>query len=290
MHPTLQSAIVQRLSSNFSTAGKVHVQTLGGGSINNAYRLEVAGNAVFCKTNSATKFPHLFLREKEGLQLLAQAGIKTPAVIGCFEEDDKQVLLLEWIREGERSAAFWQTFGEQLAMLHQTRGSRFGLENNNYMGSVPQSNTPHESWCAFFAAERLAPMVNRCAAKNLLTKTHLRQLEALQHKLTNIFEEEPPSLVHGDLWSGNFLCNQSSEPVLIDPAVYVGHRSADLAMTNLFGGFHQTFYRSYHHHFPLPTNYEEQWAVCNLYPLLVHLFLFGHSYLLQIERTLQRFA
>lgn len=290
MHPTLQSAIVQRLSGNFCTTGKVHVQPLGGGSINDAYRMEIAGNSVFCKTNSATKFPHLFSREKEGLQLLAQTGIKTPAVIGCFEEEGQQVLLLEWIREGERNTAFWQTFGEQLAMLHQKRSSRFGLENNNYMGSVPQSNTPHESWCAFFAAERLSPMMERCAAENLLTKTHLQQLEALKQKLTSIFDEEPPCLVHGDLWSGNFLCDQTSEPVLIDPAVYFGHRSVDLAMTTLFGGVRQPFYDAYHYHFPLPANYAEQWAVCNLYPLLVHLYLFGCSYLLQIERTLRELA
>jgi len=290
MNPTLQQAIVQRLSGNVSTGGKIDVHPLGGGSINEAYRIEVTGNAVFCKTNSATKFPQLFSREKEGLHLLAQQGIKTPAVIDCFEEENQQVLLLEWIQEGERSTAFWQTFGEQLAMLHQTKGSRFGLPNNNYMGSVPQANTPHESWCAFFAKERLSPMVDRCAGKNLLNQTHLRQFEALQKKLTAIFEEEPPCLVHGDLWSGNFLCNQSSEPVLIDPAVYFGHRSVDLAMTTLFGGFRQPFYDSYHYQFPLPANYEEQWAVCNLYPLLIHLYLFGSGYRSQIERTLQTFV
>ena len=266
------------------------MQPMGGGSINEAYQIKAAGNAVFCKTNSATKFPHLFSKEKEGLQLLVQHGIKTPAVIDCFEEEDQQVLLLEWIEEGERSSAFWQTFGERLAMLHRTKGSHFGLPNDNYMGSVPQSNTPHEQWCTFFAAERLSPMIERCVGKKLLTPKHLRQFEALQKKLTDIFEEEPPCLVHGDLWSGNFLCNQSSEPVLIDPAVYFGHRSVDLAMTTLFGGFRQPFYDSYHYHFPLPTNYEEQWAVSNLYPLLIHLYLFGSGYRLQIERTLQKFA
>ena len=105
-----------------------------------------------------------------------------------------------------------------------------------------------------------------------------------------LIDDEKPALLHGDLWSGNFMCNASSKPVLIDPAVYYGHRSMDLAMTTLFGGFRQTFYEAYNFHFPLPYNYEQQWAVCKLYPLLIHLYLFGLGYLPQIERTLKQFG
>ncbi|HVF97476.1 MAG TPA: fructosamine kinase family protein, partial [Flavisolibacter sp.] len=117
----------------------------------------------------------------------------------------------------------------------------------------------------------------------------LRQFENIDKRLEEIFEEEKPSLLHGDLWSGNFMCNLKGEPVLFDPAVYYGHRSADLAMTTLFGGFKPSFYEAYHHHFPLPANYKEQWAACNLYPLLIHLYLFGTRYLSQIEETLRQF-
>jgi fructosamine-3-kinase len=122
-----------------------------------------------------------------------------------------------------------------------------------------------------------------------MTNNHALKLEKLYTRLSSIFNEEPPALLHGDLWSGNFLCNKNSEPVVIDPAVYYGHRSTDLAMTTLFGGFHESFYEAYHFHFPLPTNYLEQWDVCNLYPLLIHLHLFGKSYLPNIENILQQF-
>ena len=216
--------------------------------------------------------------------------IKTPVVIDCFEAEDKQVLLLEWVQEGERTESFWKCFGEKLAALHRVSHDAFGLHEDNYMGSVPQQNTPHLNWSSFFAAERLIPLVQKCAAKKLLQPQHLAQFEAIEKELPSFFEEEKPSLLHGDLWSGNFLCTQDAEPVLIDPAVYFGHRSVDLAMTTLFGGFRRPFYEAYHYHFPLPSNYEEQWAVCNLYPLLIHLYLFGSGYLSQIQQTLKRFS
>lgn len=288
---SLQSILEERLSKTLGAAAGLCLQGVGGGSINETYRLSFSGQELFCKINSATKFPHLFRRESQGLDLIArQSLIKTPRVIDCFDAEGYQVLLLEWIQEGERTKAFWKTFGEQLASLHQVTSHFHGLDEDNYMGSVPQSNTKHESWTTFLAEERLLPMIERCAAKNLLRSQHCLQFDALRKKLAVIFEEAKPSLLHGDLWSGNFLCNASAEPVLIDPAVYFGQRSVDLAMTTLFGGFPQPFYEAYHYHFPLPPNYEEQWAVCNLYPLLIHLYLFGTGYRSQIEQTLQAFA
>lgn len=279
------------LSGKVGAATDFQVHRVGGGSINDAYRISVAGETFFCKCNSATKFPHLFQKEKGGLEMLAQSkAVKTPAVLDCFEAGGQQFLLLEWIAEGERNETFWETFGKQLALLHRETNSTFGLAEDNYMGSVPQANAPHKNWCLFFFSQRLTPMLKRCAEKQLLSNRQLLRFEQLQKRLPEIFDEEPPSLLHGDLWSGNFLCNQASQPVFIDPAVYFGHRSADLAMTTLFGGFRQPFYQAYDDHFPLPANHREQWTVCNLYPLLIHLYLFGTGYLSQIEHTLQRFA
>lgn len=291
LSPALQTAILQKLAEPLSSGQTLHLQPVGGGSINHTYRLSFASKTFFCKQNSATKFPHLFQKERQGLCLLADQGIiRTPAVLNCFEADGEQVLLLEWIEEGNPTAAFWKKFGEQLARLHLVSAERFGLATDNYMGSVPQQNTLHKSWCAFFSAERLAPMVARCVDKKLLSGTVVSQFDTLQQKLPEIFDKEKPSLLHGDLWSGNFLCNTAAEPVLIDPAVYFGHRSVDLAMTTLFGGFAPSFYDAYRHYFPLPRNYHEQWAICNLYPLLIHLYLFGRQYLAPIEQTLNRFA
>lgn len=291
MSPSLHTLLRHTLTNRFAHTGHFRLQVVGGGSINETFRVSFGERDLFCKYNSATNFPHLFTSEKQGLDFLAQQNaIKTPAVIACLEDGGEQVLLLEWIKEGERTKTFWTTFGEQLAALHRVTSDKHGFGDNNYMGSVPQANNLHSNWIAFFYAERLAPMILRCTEKGLLQPVHLHQFETVRKKLGGIFEDESPSLLHGDLWSGNFLCNTLSEPVLIDPAVYFGHRSMDLAMTTLFGGFRQPFYEAYHYHFPLPANYEEQWAICNLYPLLIHLYLFGAGYLTQIERTLKQFA
>ncbi|NTS42012.1 fructosamine kinase family protein [Flavisolibacter sp. BT320] len=289
--PALQTVIAQKLTTHFSFTGKINFSLVGGGSINDTYRISVANQSVFCKINSATKFPHLFQTEKAGLSLLAQTGNqKTPQVIDCFEMEGFQFLLLEWIEPGIPNESFWKTFGERLAALHSVTGNGFGLAEDNYMGSVPQQNNQHDKWCSFFMENRLFPLMKKCSANNLLSSKDCSLLENLATKLPNIFNKEEPSLLHGDLWSGNFLCTEDFEPVLIDPAVYYGHRSVDMAMTTLFGGFQQSFYEAYHYHYPLPSNYKEQWTVCNIYPLLIHLYLFGTSYLPSIRNTLQQFS
>ena len=287
---SLQSAMKERIRQLFGAADEMQYQSVGGGSINETYRLNLGHKSFFCKVNSATKFPQLFIKEKHGLTLLGKHNIiKVPLNIDCFEYEDTQILILEWIQEGERTISFWKKFGEELAKLHLVCNDRFGLSEDNYMGSVPQSNQQHDKWSAFFVQERLQPMIQRCIAKNLLSTKHVQQFEWLFKNIATIFEEERPALLHGDLWSGNFMCNHNSEPVLIDPAVYYGHRSVDLAMTTLFGGFRQPFYEAYHYYYPFPINYKEQWSLCNFYPLLIHLYLFDKSYLPQIEKALVLF-
>jgi protein-ribulosamine 3-kinase len=137
----------------------------------------------------------------------------------------------------------------------------------------------------------LQPLVDQCLSQKLLSSKHQTQFEQLYKQLSSVFnDQQKPSLLHGDLWSGNFMCNQNAEPVLIDTAVYFGHPSIDLAMTTLFGGFRSGFYEAYHYHSSFPSNYKEQWEICNLYPLLIHLVLFGRSYLSQIETILARYS
>jgi fructosamine-3-kinase len=284
MYTQLQGVLAKKLN-----ASSVQVQPVGGGSINQTFKLTTHSTSYFCKVNSATKFPHLFETEVKGLQLLGATGhLKTPAVHSCFIEYGQQILVLEWMEEGQRTDAFWKQFGAGLAALHHTKGAQFGLDHDNYMGSVAQSNARSGNWVEFFTGQRLIPMVKQCADQKLLDSSTQAQFELLYTRLFKLFEDEPPSLLHGDLWSGNFMCTTGGEPVLIDPAVYYGHRSMDLGMTTLFGGFHSLFYESYHYHYPLPTNYADQWKVCNLYPLLIHLLLFGRSYLPQIQSTLRQ--
>jgi fructosamine-3-kinase len=302
---------------------------VGGGSINATYRLITKDNRQwFCKINDSSPFPDFFEKERKGLERLRREEIcRIPAVVAHETSGGTQVLILEWIDQGPVTGDFWSSFGEQLARLHRVSSASYGWEVDNYIGSLPQQNThlpakdgqsppyyqhdqsqhpshqhptfqeqsqlqvrpPITMWTDFFIRCRLEPQIRLASTKGLLPAAALRQFERLYTALPAIFPEEAPSLLHGDLWSGNFLCDEHSQPVLIDPAVYFGHRSMDLAMTTLFGGFEPAFYDAYHYHFPFPPNYREQWEIANLYPLLVHLNLFGKSYLGNILHTIQRF-
>ena len=268
----------------------LQAQPVGGGSINETFKLTFSNtHTLFCKINQAATFPDLFLKEKQGLEVLHKTGvIQTPAVILHTLLDAYQVLLVEWIESGSKSGFFFKTFGEQLAALHRNTSYHFGWETGNYMGSVAQQNTLQKDWSSFFINQRLEPLVQECLTKNLLSPNEHELFKKLYEKLPQFFDDgEIPALLHGDLWSGNYMCNKQQLPVLIDPAVYYGHRCMDLAMTTLFGGFDKIFYESYQYHFPLPKNADVQFKICNLYPLLIHLLLFGRSYLTSIQQTLR---
>ena len=263
---------------------------VGGGSINETYRITAGERSFFCKINSKAKFPSLFECEQQGLELLAQQGIiRVPQVVACGHAGSEQILILEWIEQGLKTPAFWKSFGEQLAALHHVQGELFGLHTNNYMGALPQYNNRANRWTDFFIHQRLLPQIQLALENKLLEPVHATQFEHLFKRVPDIFPDEPAALLHGDLWSGNFLSDDHEKPVLIDPAVYYGHRSIDLGMTTLFGGFDALFYESYHYHYPLPTNYREQWDVCNVYPLLIHVNLFGKSYLPDVLNTIRRY-
>lgn len=292
MEASLKAHIISQLTGLSST--QTRFSGVGGGCINDAWQITSGSSAFFCKINSAAAFPGLFAKEARGLKTLASSGcIRTPAVVGVHYLDDRQILLLEWIEGGLRGKGFWTTFGEQLARLHIgqdiTANPFFGFDEDNYMGSLPQLNSSMDDWCDFFREKRLQPQIQLAESKGLMPASTRRSFDRLYDKLPGIFEPVRPSLLHGDLWSGNFLCSSAGEPVLIDPAVYYGHPSMDLAMTTLFGGFDKPFYESYNHWLPFPENHREQWEVCNLYPLLIHLNLFGSSYLSSIASALRRF-
>lgn len=290
LYEDLKKLLAQRFNQPIHN---LQIQSIDGGSINQTYKPTFSNTlALFCKINSAAKFPNLFLREAQGLNALQKTGaVQTPHVVACTEVGAHQVLLLEWIESGKQTHGFFKKFGERLAALHQSSSENFGWETNNYMGSVPQQNTYAHNWTAFFIGQRLEPLVQKCIEKNLLPENEHGLFKKLYQKLPQLFDDgEKPALLHGDLWRGNYLCNENAQPVLIDPAVYYGHRCMDLAMTTLFGGFDKAFYESYHFHFPLPATYREQMQLCNLYPLLIHLLLFGRGYLTSIQQTLRDFV
>jgi fructosamine-3-kinase len=298
MNPSIKNYLNRILPEKFlADNSETRYSSIDGGCINETYKIAIHNSSkFFLKVNSAIQFPGLFEKEKNGLGLLASKNlIRVPKVFIYDRIGQQQILLLEWIEGGLRTKEFWRKFGEDLARLHDETWSdpdsqaMFGLNEDNYMGSLIQTNTPYNNWPDFFINCRLQPQIKLAAEKNWLHAKHLTAFENLFPKLSSIFNEENSSLLHGDLWSGNFMCDENSEPILIDPAVYYGHRSVDLGMTTLFGGFDKEFYDAYNYYHPFPKNFHEQWDVANLYPLLIHLNLFGSGYLSQIETLLKKY-
>jgi protein-ribulosamine 3-kinase len=261
--------------------------SLSGGCINDARKILTSDGVFFIKYNLAEAFPRMFESEAAGLNLLRDAGeIHIPEVIHHGTAGKYAYLLLEFITSENRSHQFWSQFGRSLAALHKHSQTSFGLNHDNYIGSLPQSNRPNQDWDSFFILERLEPMARKARDKGEVTSHIIGQIEAVGAKLSNIVPIEKPALLHGDLWSGNYIVNTKGSPCLIDPAVYYGHRETDLAMTRLFGGFSPEFYESYQNAFPLEKGWEKRADIFNLYPLLVHVNLFGGGYVSQVKQIL----
>lgn len=225
----------------------------------------------------------MFEAELAGLNLLRETGtVKVPRVISTGNTGKTTWLLMEFLEAGRLQKSAWGRLGSDLASLHRETHAMFGLGQNNYMGSLRQVNTPHGTWAEFYILCRLEPQLRLAHESELLSSLQLRKIEHIFPRLSEIIPIEPPSLLHGDLWNGNRITGSDGFYWLIDPAVYYGHREADLAMTRLFGGFAPEFYDAYSAVFPLQSGYEQRVGIHNLYPLLIHLNLFGTGYLGQV--------
>ncbi|MEX8547255.1 MAG: fructosamine kinase family protein [Mucilaginibacter sp.] len=261
-----------------------------GGSINEVYRLQSAAGFFILKLNSAQQFPKMFELEAEGLEAIRKTKtVAVPEVIATGHFAYQSYLLLEYIETGTKTPAAMQLLGSQLAQMHQNTAEGFGFENDNYMGSLPQSNKKHSSWQSFFIEERLKPMVKLAFDASFIDQKLVSDFENLYQKLGGFFEEEKPALIHGDLWGSNYLIGSEGKPYLIDPAVSYGFREFDLAMTHLFGGFSTDFYKAYQEKFPLQKGWQQRVDLWNLYPLLLHLNLFGTGYLGQVRSAVRKF-
>ncbi len=265
---------------------------LSGGDINKAYGLTLnTGDKIFMKANAKSNAA-FFTAEAAGLTAIASTkAISTPKIICTGTDDGEDVgysfLLLEYIKSSGKIKTYWETFAQELAAMHKadvsmvvSTGSTtpYGFSQDNFIGARLQQNTPASSWISFFRDQRLAPQFE--AADSYFTATDREKITKLLDNMDRfLIEPEQPSLLHGDLWSGNVMCGSDGKAMLIDPACYVGHREADLAMTELFGGFPQSFYDVYKEAFPLQPGYEERRDLYNLYQLLNHLNLFGPTYL-----------
>jgi len=259
-----------------------------GGDINKSYALTLnTGDTVFMKANEKEKAAS-FTAEAAGLFAIAQTGtIRTPKILCAGTDDGEEVgysfLLMEYINSGEKRSDYWQTLGRELAAMHQADASAFceqafGFYEDNFIGARPQDNSPAATWIDFYRDKRLAPQF-KAADSYLTSADRSRATKLLDHLEDFLIEPKAPSLLHGDLWSGNVMAGPDGKAMLIDPAAYVGHAEADLAMTELFGGFSPDFYQAYKEANPLEPGYEKRRDLYNLYQLLNHLNLFGQSYL-----------
>ena len=285
--------IPTELSNHLAVALNLEIknsQSVSGGSINRAAKISTNRGDLFLKWNSDAP-DDFFEKEADGLKRLGTTGtsIRIPYVISSGKPENGRpgFLLMEFIEEGRSGDSF--EFGRNLAKLHQTTAGQFGLETNNYIGSLPQSNRRHKQWTDFFVQERINPQIQMAVDSGKLDNGILQNWKRLSSKLDEIFPSANPSLIHGDLWGGNYLFDSSGNAVLIDPAVYYGHPEMDLAFTKMFGGFSGDFYKGYELESPLEAGFSNRVPIYNLYPLLVHVNLFGGHYSSQFNTILRKF-
>lgn len=292
----LPEAIEQKLKANLSVLHKRQVEILShsilsGGSINEAMHVKTDAGDYFIKWNNAKRYPAMFEKEAKGLAILKiTQTIKVPTVVEVGAAGDFSFLVLEFIKSAEPVKNFWVDFGTSLAHLHKYTNSFFGLDHDNYIGSLEQINKQHDDWISFFVEERITEQIKLARNNGKISANVAQSFDHLFSKLSSLFPKEIPSLLHGDLWNGNYMIDHQGKACIIDPAVYYGFREMDIAMTKLFGGFPASFYESYHWTFPLEPGWQDRIEICNLYPLMVHVNLFGGGYLNSVEQTLKRFA
>ncbi|TRO64137.1 fructosamine kinase family protein [Christiangramia sabulilitoris] len=276
----------------YKIAEKQHLNLTGytplsGGDINDVFLLETTSENFVIKLNDASSYPGMFEAEKAGLEILrAPKVIDIPNPIAIGDIDGLSFLLLEYKPSGKQSSKFWEIFGEQLAGLHQQTAASFGLDHSNYIGSLPQYNSKRGSAADFYLEMRLEPQIKLARDKGF----NFRIPESFFTNCSQQIPDEPPALLHGDLWNGNYLINSEGLPCLIDPAVAYAPREMDIAMMHLFRGFNDKLFRSYHEIYPLESGWKDRLDLWQLYYLLVHLNLFGSPYLSRCTAILDKYS
>ncbi|MGA9288933.1 MAG: fructosamine kinase family protein [Anaerobacillus sp.] len=287
----MRKAIEAALSAAGDESSIVQWKPVSGGSINKAFYLRTDRREYFAKMNpNATE--DFFNAEKDGLHLLHQNGIRVPEPLLILpREHTEMVFLMEWIPSNPSTGKADRALGSLVANMHRKKETRAGLKQSNFIGEFHQPNEQSTDWVTFFRDQRLGEMQRVANEKGLLSKMRNHRLTELGEHLHSILNHEPDfSLLHGDLWGGNWLESEGGHPFLIDPAVYYGDREVDLAFTYLFGGYSKAFYEQYHADYPLEKEWEDRIPIYQLYYLLVHLNLFGESYGGAVDRILKKYT
>jgi protein-ribulosamine 3-kinase len=262
-------------------------RSVAGGSINSAVIIEGGGQRYFVKLNRAENVG-MFAAEADGLEEIARAGaLRAPKPVCYGTAGEFAYLVLEYVARGRGDVHSLDQMGRQLAQMHRFTNAHFGWRRDNTIGSTPQINTPSDDWTTFWRDQRLGFQLDLSARRRYgggLRRKGRQLLDCVDAFFTGY--APAPSLLHGDLWSGNYMIDAAGTPVIFDPAVYYGDREADLAMTELFGGFPARFYDAYREAYPLDPGYRIRKHLYNLYHVLNHLNLFGGGYGAQAERMI----
>ena len=285
------SALLAALASATGSA-VVDSSPVSGGSINRAQRATLAdGRRIFVKHHPDAPAGS-YRAEAEGLAWLAAAdALRTPAVVAVGEGPGPRFLALEWIEAGPGGPAAQEAFGRGLAALHLSGAPAFGLDRDNAIGGLPQANAPCDTWPEFYGLRRLTAMARQAVEDGGLPPSFMDRIARLCARLPELCgPPEPPARLHGDLWSGNAIIDALGGPAVVDPAVYGGHREMDLAMMRLFGGFSARVYAAYDEVLPRAAGHEDRVGLFQLYPVLVHVRLFGGGYARQAEELVSRYT
>ena len=283
---SIEESISRALGIRFAVRS---AQPVGGGCINEAVCLEGASRRFFVKLNQAG-MEDMFAAEVAGLEAIRETGaIMTPAPVCWGGDQGRSWLVLEFVDLSSPQGNTSAVLGEQLAAMHRHTSTTFGFHRDNYIGSSEQPNSPGQDWVSFIADQRIGFQLE-LARRNGAPGSLFDSGQRLREGISTFFDSYQPaaSLLHGDLWGGNWGCTPAGEPVIFDPAVYFGDREADLAMTELFGGFDDRFYQSYRQSWPLDPGYKTRTVLYNLYHILNHYNLFGGGYAVQAQGMMDR--
>ncbi len=253
--------------------------SVSGGDINDAYKIITESDVFFAKVNSAELAKDMFEKEASGLNILKEkAKINVPGVISIGTIDGKSYLILNWIKSGKYNSNTDYNLAKQLAALHKTTDEYFGLEYDNYIGTLIQNNTQKANWLEFYFSNRIEHQLKMAIDSGLISKKYIAGTESAFSNIEKDYPDVSPSLLHGDLWSGNYMINSKGQAIFIDPAVYFGYREMDIAMMKLFGGFSSDIFNIYNELYLLDYDWQSRIRFHQLYYILVHVNLFGGSY------------
>ncbi|MBL90443.1 MAG: hypothetical protein CMH56_01335 [Myxococcales bacterium] len=289
MKNSVHALLAQSLQLKAST--DLEMTEAFGGDICQSYLAQITGGpTVFVKAGDPS-FQNMFAMEQKGLNALAQCTeLTVPTPQHVNQNSEVAILVMNALDFGPKTDKGQRHLGRGLAQMHQITHTRFGFEADNFIGKTPQKNQWHDNWVEFWLQCRMHPQLDLLAFRGA-SSTFLTVADSFCAQLPSLLSghSPKPSLLHGDLWSGNFGILNDHTPCIFDPAVYYGDRETDLAMTRLFGGFSKSFYEGYQEVLPQAPGHEERQAIYNLYHILNHANLFGGGYFMQAQTEMQRF-